>query len=498
MSPSRRSSIDLRHGYAVGTITVISFLGYSLLGLVKFYTFRTGVYDLVIFDQGVRGYANFGPPLSFTKGNWQELGSAFSLLGDHFSPILALLAPLYWIHDGPETLIVTQAALFALAVVPFWTYVRRALGARAAYSLSIAYALSWPIAEAMSFHFHEYAFVPLITAILFERLQAGRRWQVLAAAVALLMVKEDLGVLVTGLGAGLLFVREWRRVGLVMMIGGTGFLCLTNYVIMPANGGDPNRYWYYSGWGENPLEAVTHIVTQPHDIFSVLSTPDTKLWTVSLLFTPLLFLPLLSPYVLAPGALLAERMLATDPGAAGWWGTGYHYNAAIVMALFCAAVDGTLRLRRAVRGRRLEKFVPSWTVVAAVTAVGIVPFFAFKNLFIPSWYKTGTRFAAASEAVRRIPDDVLVEAANALGPNMSARAKVVAWAAKTAARPARAPWILADLKDKQPHFDSIQDQAADVERLRRRGYREVFARDGYIVLCDPLSVQPWSQETFAR
>ncbi|WP_214415944.1 DUF2079 domain-containing protein [Sphaerisporangium fuscum] len=460
----------------------MAFLGYSLLGLIKFYTFRTGIYDLVIFDQGVRGYANFGAPLSFTKGNWEALGTTFSLLGDHFSPILVLLAPLYWVHDGPETLIVAQAALFSLAVVPFWVHVRRALGTGTAYLLGIAYILSWPIAEAVNFHFHEYAFVPLITAVLFERLQAGRQWHALAAAAVLLTVKEDLAVFVVGLGMALLFIREWRRTGAVMIVAGAGFLWLTSCVIMPAFGGSPARYWYYSGWGRNPGEAITRIATRPQEILSVLSAPDTKLWTILLLFAPLLFLPLLSPYVLAPAALLAERMLATDPGAAGWWGTRYHYNAAIVMALFCAAVDGAVRLRRAVQGRRLERFTSSWAAVVAVAALGIVPYFAFANLFTLSWYKAGSRFAAASEAIRRIPDNVLVEAASALGPNMSARTKVVAWAAKTAARPERAPWILADLKDKQPQFASIQEQAADVELLRQRGYREVFSQDGYVVL----------------
>ncbi|MER6507779.1 DUF2079 domain-containing protein [Nonomuraea sp. NPDC001636] len=455
---------------------------------MKLHTFRTGIYDLVIFDQGVRGYAHLGAPLSFVKGNWQELGSAFTLLGDHFSPMLALLAPLYWAHDGPETLIVAQAALFSAAAVPFWVYVRRALGAGAAYSLAVAYLLSWPIAEAVNFHFHEYAFVPLITAVLFERIQAGRRWQALAAAGVLLLVKEDMAIFVVGLGAGLLFVREWRRAGAAMLAGGVAFLCLATYVIMPAFGADPGRYWYYTRWGADPAEAMTHLLSRPLDILHVLATPDTKLWTLLLLFAPLCFLPLLSPYALAPLALLAERMLATDPGAAGWWGTRYHYNAAIVMALFCAAVDGAVRLHRATRGRRPWRFLPSATVLAAVTtvaAVAIVPFFALGNLFKPSWYPADARSAAAMEAMRRIPDGVLVEAANAVGPNISARTKVVAWAAKTAARPERAPWILADLKDKQPHFASIQAQAADVELLRQRGYREAFSRDGYIVLFDP-------------
>ncbi len=488
--PSRRPLERLPHRYLLGALTAIAFAAYSTLGLVEFYTFRTGIYDLVIFDQGVRGYANFDAPLSFVKGNWQELGSAFSLLGDHFSPILASLAPLYWIHDGPETLIVAQAALFSAAAVPFWVYVRRALGAGAAYPVAIAYVLSWPIAEAVNFHFHEYAFVPLITAVLFERIQAGRRWHALAAAGALLLVKEDMAIFVIGLGAGLLFLPEWRRVGAGVLAGGAGYLCLATYAIMPAFGSDPGRYWYYTGWGDGPGEAIRGLVSRPLDILRVLATPDTKLWTLLLLFAPLCFLPLLSPYVLAPLALLAERMLATDPGAAGWWGTRYHYNAAIVMALFCAAVDGAVRLRRATQGRQLPRLLPSRTIVAAVTvvtAVSIVPFFALGKLLTPSWYTAGPRSAAAAEAMRRIPDGVLVEAANAVGPNMSARTKVVAWAAKTAARPERAPWILADLQGRQPHFASLQAQAEDVESLLRRGYREVFSREGYHVLFDPAS-----------
>ncbi|MGC5010180.1 DUF2079 domain-containing protein [Streptosporangium sp. DT93] len=424
--------------------------------------------------------------MSFVKGNWNAFGTAFSLLGDHFSPVLALLAPLYWIHDGPETLIVAQAGLLSLAVPPFWVYARRALGARAAYFLSTAYTLSWPVAETVNFHFHEYAFVPPLTALLFERMGAGRRWHVLAVSAVLLLVKEDLSIFVAGLGCGLLLVRKWRRTGAVMIVGGGGgFLWAATSVIIPAFGGDPRRYWYYSGWGEDPGEALVRILTRPHEVLGVLSTPDTKVWTVLLLLAPLLFLPLPSPCVMAPVALLAERMLATDAGAAGWWGTRYHYNAAVVMALFCAAVDGAARLRRMSKGPAVRRLVSCWASAVAVAAVATVPFFALGDLFSPSWYGGDPRSGAAAQAVLRVPDGVLVEAANALGPSVSARTRVVAWASKTAVRPERAPWVLADLEARQPHFASIQDQAADVDRLLRRGYREVFSRQGHVVLCDP-------------
>ena len=100
-------------------------------------------------------------------------GAHFLLLADHWSPVLALLAPLYWIHDSPATLLVAQGVLFALAIPPLWAYTRRQLGAGAAYFVCVAYALSLPVMEAVIFDFHEVAFVPVLTAVMVERFDAG-------------------------------------------------------------------------------------------------------------------------------------------------------------------------------------------------------------------------------------------------------------------------------------------------------------------------------------
>jgi hypothetical protein len=59
------------------------------------------------------------------KGVHNGFGAGFSVLGDHFSPILALLAPLaplYWFYSGPQTLICAQAMLFALAAFPLFAF----------------------------------------------------------------------------------------------------------------------------------------------------------------------------------------------------------------------------------------------------------------------------------------------------------------------------------------------------------------------------------------
>ena len=82
-----------RHVVGVGVLTALMAAGYSVFSLVLNYTFHTSSYDLVIFDEAVRSYAHFEPGISVIKGLHNNFGPDFSVLGDHWSPILASLAP---------------------------------------------------------------------------------------------------------------------------------------------------------------------------------------------------------------------------------------------------------------------------------------------------------------------------------------------------------------------------------------------------------------------
>ena len=118
-----------RHRLAVAVLTAVPAAAYITYGLVQYATFRVGTFDLVIFDQAVRSYAHLHLGVSPVKGVQDGFGPAFSVLGDHWSPVIALLAPLYWIYDGPQDLIVAQGVLFALAVPPLWAFTRRVCAA---------------------------------------------------------------------------------------------------------------------------------------------------------------------------------------------------------------------------------------------------------------------------------------------------------------------------------------------------------------------------------
>ncbi len=479
---------------ALAVLVVASAALYALYSLLRLRAFRASSYDLVIFDQAVRSYSRFERPVAMVKGVHNGFGPDFAILGDHFSPILALLAPFYWIHDGPGTLLVAQAVLFALAMVPIWRFAERRAGAAGAYCAAGAYALSWPVAEALAFDFHEVAFVPALSALMVERHDAGRRGQAAAAALALLLVKEDMGLLLAGFGLFLLTRRGDRRAGAAYVAGGLVATWLCSRVLIAAFGGDNDYYWAYGGLGPDLPRAAAHLLTHPWDALALLGSPPVKLGTMALLVLPLLLLPLCSPLTLTVLPLLAERMLASR--FENWWQPSYHYNAFLIAVLVLAAVDGAARLRTRFAGplrarfgnrrppRRVPRALPAAGMLAATLAA--VPFFAFAHLADPGLWRPNERARSAAAAAARIPDGALVEAPNTVGPALTGRTRVLLWDWQ----PRRAPWVIADVERLEFPFVAPGEQRRRVETLRAQGYREVFRSGGYVVLHRDAP-EPW-------
>jgi uncharacterized membrane protein len=521
----------LSHAHVVTAFTAAAAAIYITYGLVQYATFRIGTYDLVIFDQAVSSYAHFHAGVAPVKGVQDGFGPDFSVLGDHWSPVLVLLAPLYWIFDGPQDLIVAQGVLFALAVPPLWVFTRRVTAPRAgpgsraatvAYLVCLAYVLSWPVAEAVAAGFHEVVFVPVLTAVFFERLAAGRIRATLPVAAGLLLVKEDMGLLLAGFGLFLLAARParfaaWspghplgvagphhRRNRLLLAAGliggGAAALLLATFVLRPAFGGRATYYWAYWSLGPDVAQAAGHALRDPLAVARLAVTPGEKVTTMVWLGGVLLFLPLLSPVTLAALPLLAERMLASS--AANWWGTAYQYNAFIEMVLVVAAVDGAVRLpgwlARLARPARASaparapaasdnskkpKALMAVTVAVCAAAIAVVPRFALVGVVTPGFYRGTSQSAAAAAADAHVPDGVTVDAPQLLGPQLSGRDTVLLWGPATAS--ASASWIVAQTRWTFP-FASLAGQRAQIQHLEQHGYQVVFQRGAYLVLHRPL------------
>ncbi len=141
-------------------------------------------------------------------------------------------------------------------------------------------------------------------AVTLERLQAGRLRTALIALGALLLVKEDMGLLVAGIGVYLAVTRpqlvpRQRIVALALIVSGVADTWLATYVFIPAFGGRASYYWAYGVLGHNVPQVAAHIVTHPVGALRLFITPGIKLDTILWLLAPFCFLPLLSPISIA-------------------------------------------------------------------------------------------------------------------------------------------------------------------------------------------------------
>lgn len=221
------------------------FLVYLVLSVGRFRRMEWASWDLGIFEQAIRAYAHLEAPVADLKG------PGANILGDHFSPIIALVAPVYRLFPGPVTLLVVQAALFALAAVPVTRAAGRFLGRGRGIAVGVAYGLSWGIQRAVEFDFHEIAFAVPLIAFALEAVLARRWYAALLWGLPLVLVKEDLGFTLAALAAVVAW-RSWRAkapdrraacTALGVAAGATVFAVLVFTVFIPAFATAGYGYW---------------------------------------------------------------------------------------------------------------------------------------------------------------------------------------------------------------------------------------------------------------
>src|SRR5580658_7876744 len=81
---------------------------YSLLSVFRHWHFQSSALDLGLHDQMIWYYSCFKTPTCTLTPAFENLSS---MLGDHFDPIEALAAPLFWVFPHVEALLILQSFL---------------------------------------------------------------------------------------------------------------------------------------------------------------------------------------------------------------------------------------------------------------------------------------------------------------------------------------------------------------------------------------------------
>ncbi|SDT79269.1 Predicted membrane protein [Streptomyces sp. TLI_053] len=400
---------------------------YACVAVNRHRRMLTQAYDLGIFEQAVRAYAHGEAPVVLLKG------PGYQLLGDHFHPLLATLAPLYRLFPGAVTLLLAQAVLMALAVVPLARWAFEVGGPRLAVLVGGLTGVSWGIVEAAADDFHEIAFAVPLLAFAATALGRGRPVAGVLWALPLVLVKEDLGLTAAVVGA-LVFVRAGkgsgtRALGFGAALFGLAATALTVLVVLPSFNPDGGfDYWGQMGTRE--------AAGAPWELAGRLVWPPLKWLLLALAAATAGFLGLRSPLVLLCVPTLGWR-LATDNSH--YWGVSYHYSAVLMPLLLAALVDAVRRTgafdgpgRVLVRSRAAGPGPALVAVrrarralaVAGLVALVTLPVYPLHELVAPGAWGTSPRLERARAMLARIPDGATVAASNRLAAQLAGRTTV--------------------------------------------------------------------------
>jgi uncharacterized membrane protein len=390
---------------------------YLTISVSRYLRLQPTSYDLGIFTEYVKQFAHLQAPIVDARAPGMDL------LGDHFHPIVALIAPFFRLFPSPVTLLVAQALLAAFSIIPV---IRAAepLGIGAARAIGVAYGLSWGLQQLVNYDFHEIAFaVPLLalslSALVRDRVRTAVLW-----ALPLVLVKEDQGFTVAAIGLLIAFRYRHQIAGLALAAWGLGWSLVAITVIIPHFNPD-HTYQYWSTGGA--LGASGYWGSPVALLDQFFASSQVKLPTLAMILLPTAFIALRSPVVLTALPSLVLRFISTN---SSYWGTAWHYNATVMPIVFIAAIDGLIRLRAA-RGPA-EPGLPSsadrapppgtlrWPAAigdqlqqhgaAMMLAICVAVAFQFpvSSLWNPQTYQPGPHAAAARSAMALIPSGATV------------------------------------------------------------------------------------------
>ena len=316
-------------------IAAAVFACYAAISGYRYLRLASTSWDMGIFTEYVKRYAHLQAPIVDARA------PGMNLLGDHFHPVVAVLAPFFRLFPSPLTLLIAQALLAALSVIPVTRAAQQLLGTAAGRAIGVAYGLSWGLQQMIDNDFHEIAFAVPLLAFSLSALVRGRVRAAVIWALPLVLVKEDQGFTVAAIGLLIAFGYRHRIAGLVLAAWGLAWSLVAITVLIPHF--SPTHTYLYWSLGGN-LSGSGHRASLAGLLHQVFASSDVKLPTLVMILLPTAFLALRSPIVLAVLPSLALRFIATN---SAYWSTQWHYNATVMPIVFLAAIDGMSRIRAA-------------------------------------------------------------------------------------------------------------------------------------------------------
>lgn len=392
---------------------------YAFISVASHDHFQTFGWDLGFFDQIIWKVSRGIFPFSTI--------SKVNLFAGHFSPILILFAPLYWIWSDPGILLITQSFLVISAAIPLYFLAKSKTGsflfsASAVLSYVFFMGTQWTILN----EFHEMAVVPLLLAVIFYSLEKKRNILYFIALFLLLLTKEEMALLVSSIGLTSYFYFG-RKKGIALFIFGIILFFFLTLFFMPRISEEGVYYQSsLSSSAKTPSEFTIKVISDPFFMMKSLITPPGK---IKVLIESLLsfgILPIFAPLViLIP---LAEqffmRFIYTGPQFTFWQNVNHHAAPAAIL-LAVSSIYGAVRFGNIFHiNKKKYWLICSLVLFFSSVSQDIIFKAPIHSIFKKQLYETQSWMKDNYDIISQIPGGVPVAAQNSMVPHLSQREKI--------------------------------------------------------------------------
>jgi uncharacterized membrane protein len=426
------------------SITLFYGIVFSCLTILKYYAFKTKAWDLGIFTQSLWTTLYANRFLYYTCELFVNPSGSFFAV--HFSPILFLVLPFYWLHSTPETLLVLQSFVVALAAFPIYKLAREYAGGRiVGLTFAVAYLMYPGVQWVNWYDFHVQAFLPFLFSYAIYYVVKENWSRYFLFLTLSLMCEEHVAFISLFIGLyiawkyreGIILVFKKKKpftkelmispLTIAMSIIWYWFTLWQRETFFPINPLAINEFLGSGNFSilgaKDPLEIPLLVILRPlNAVQALIYDGHIKLFYIFLLFGPLAFFSFKAPSALIPAlpwftfSLLSQTLVHHT--------LSHQYEAYVVAFIFIAAIFGLRKnfLKKSeLRGvnRSLKKII-ACSLIFFVAASPLSPLVLY---FFPDQtiVYVGEHEKLLNEVIAKIPPNATVLTQDNIFPQVSNR-----------------------------------------------------------------------------
>lgn len=463
---------------------------FSYYTILKYNAFRAYAWDLGIFNQAFWTTLHDGKLFYYTVELFVNPSGNF--MGSHFSPILFLMLPVYYLHPAPETLLAFQSFILALGALPLYYFTKETLNHRtAAVAFVLAYLIYPPLHGVNWFDFHVQAFLPVLFFSTMYSLKKGK-WLLYFMFILLsLSVAENVPFVVVSIGLYCFWLYRKQVVQIIkekklsdkrvlipiltiaIAVFWFLFALWIKRTYFPIDPDYSHFYkavdnWSVLGIQDDPVRLPLYIILHPWKVLdATVYDAYVKLVYIILLFGPLQFLSFKNAKTIIVFVWLGPALLSNYPP---YYLIGSHLPAYVIAFIFLAAVEAASDKNEKQYAAKLKPYIKNILILSLLFSIFISPLspllttfrnnpLSFSDYQLPS---ITSHELMLQTIVNHVPKNTSVLTQNNIFPHFSSRINAYVYPIGLVlerAPPDKMNWYLNNLTQKSEYIlvDNVTD-----------------------------------------